>query len=44
MPLNVRMDKKKSGTFAQWTIIQLLKNDIMKYSGKWREQERNHSE
>ena len=35
MPLNIGMDTKKCGTFTQWSTTQLLKNEFMKFLGKW---------
>ena len=35
MPLNRGMDTKKCGTFTQWNTTQLLKNEFMKFLGKW---------
>jgi hypothetical protein len=34
MSLNRRMDRK-CGTFTQWNITHLLKNEFMKFLGKW---------
>ena len=34
-PLNRGMDTKKCGTFTQWSTTQLLKNELMKFLGKW---------
>ena len=35
MPLNRGMDTKKCGTFTQWSTTQLLKDELMKFLGKW---------
>jgi hypothetical protein len=42
MPLNKKkMDKEN---LVQWSITQLLKNDIMKFAGNWMEVEKNDPE
>jgi hypothetical protein len=33
---------QKSGIFTQWNITQLLKNEIMKFTGKWIELAKDH--
>ena len=35
MPLNREMDTKNVVTFTQWSTTQLLKNEFMKFLGKW---------
>ena len=35
MSLNRGMYTEKCGTFTQWSTIQLLKTECMKFLGKW---------
>ena len=42
IPLNQR---GKHGTFTQWSVAQMLKDDIMNVAGKWMEiEKKNHPE